>query len=299
MSKGKKILIILITAIAAGAFVFAGIYMLKNPPTFSSEATELADSLKIEDFNYEVKQANIKGENKYVLDVTNNSQFEVISAGMYYKTKSDATEDQLKVFEEFVKTAGDSGSKVENVILFGSEETYIAPKGGKASNIALNLGIASQVTNEEQQPTVEQFALLEPSMFMIVFKGNKDDLYNAYYDIEKKAWDIQKSGAAVDINKLPEGCDEKLMPKLDNHLYYSMQTDNKKEYDVNAFGLTQEEFKAYTESLKSQGFTKSLHEEVLNEGAREEFYGEDGNGTTITILIDYGRKITEINIVKS
>ena len=78
-----------------------------------------------------------------------------------------------------------------------------------------------------------------------------------------------------------------------------MQTDNKKEYDVNAFGLTQEEFKAYTESLKSQGFTKSLHEEVLNEGAREEFYGEDGNGTTITILIDYGRKITEINIVKS
>ena len=229
----------MITAIAAGAFVFAGIYMLKNPPTFSSEATELADSLKIEDFNYEVKQANIKGENKYVLDVTNNSQFEVISAGMYYKTKSDATEDQLKVFEEFVKTAGDSGSKVENVILFGSEETYIAPKGGKASNIALNLGIASQVTNEEQQPTVEQFALLEPSMFMIVFKGNKDDLYNAYYDIEKKAWDIQKSGAAVDVNKLPEGCDEKLMPKLDNHLYYSMQTDNKKEYDVNAFGLTQ------------------------------------------------------------
>ena len=47
MSKGKKILIILITAIAAGAFVFAGIYMLKNPPTFSSEATELAELMNI------------------------------------------------------------------------------------------------------------------------------------------------------------------------------------------------------------------------------------------------------------
>ena len=26
---------------------------------------------------------------------------------------------------------------------------------------------------------------------------------------------------ATGVNKLPEGCDEKLMPKLDNHLYYS------------------------------------------------------------------------------
>lgn len=299
MSKGKKILIILITAIAAGAFIFAGIYMLKNPPTFSSEATELAESLKIEDFTYDVKQANVKGENQYVLSVTNNSQFEVISAGIYYQAKSDATEDQLQVFKDYIEAEGDTGSKVENVILFGSEEAYIAPKGGTIDNIVLNLGIASQVTGEGKQPTPEQYALLEPSMFMIVFKGNGDDLYNAYYDIEKKDWDIQKSGAAVDVNKLPEKCDSSLMPKLDGHLYYSYQADNKKEFDVNVFGVTQEEFKAYTESLKSQGFTKELHEEELDGGTRAEFYAEDGNGTTATILIDYSRKVLETNIVKS
>ena len=296
MSKGKKILIILVTAIVSGAFVFGGVYMLKFPPTFSSEASELEKSLKIEDFAYDVKQANLDGEDKYVLSLTNNSQFELVSAGIYYKTKSDATEDQLKVFEEFVKE--NEGSKLENVILFGSNEAYIGPKQS-IDNIVLSLGIASQVTDAGVQPTPEQFALLEPSMLMFAFKGNGNDLYNAYYDLEKKDWDIQKSSAAVNVNQLPENLDSKLMPNLDNHLYYSLEQNNKKQFDVNVFGLTQEEYKAYTDSLKSQGFTKGLNEEALEGGKRESWYAEDDNNTAITMIMDYSRRILEINIVKS
>lgn len=296
MSKGKKILIILITALVSGAFVFGGIYMLKFPPTFGSEASELEKNLKAEDFIYDVKQAKIDGEDKYTLSFTNNSQFELVSAGIYYKTKSDATEDQLKVFEEFVKE--NEGSNLENVILFGSKEAYIGPNQS-IDNIVLSLGIASQVTDGEVQPTPEQFALLEPSMLMFAFKGNGDDLYNAYYDIEKKDWDIQKSGAAVNVNQLPEKLDSKLLPNIDKHLYYSLDQSDKKQFDVNVFGLTQEEYKAYTDSLKSQGFTKELNEEVLEGGNRESWYAEDDNNTAITLLMDYSRRILEISIVKS
>lgn len=297
MSKGKKILIILITALVSGAFIFGGVYMLKFPPTFSSEATELEEKLKIEDFDYSVKQVNLNGEDVYALSLTNNSQLELISAGIYYKTKSDATEDQLRVFDEFVNANGE-GSKVENVILFGMDEAYIGPNQS-IDNIALSLGIASQVTEGSLTPTAEQYALLEPSMLMFAFKGTGNDLYNAYYDIEKKDWDIQKSGAAVNVNQLPEKLDAKLIPNTDNHLYYSLDQNDKKQFDVSVFGLTQDEFKAYTESLKAQGFTNEVYGEVLDNGKRESWYGEDSNGTAITLLIDYARRILEISIVES
>ena len=296
MSKGKKILIILVTALVSGAFIFGGVYMLKFPPTFASEASELEKNLKIEDFAYDVKQTNLNGEDEYVFSLTNNSQFELVSAGIYYKTRSDVTEDQLKVFEEFVNN--NEGSKLENVILFGTDEAYIGPKQS-IDNIVLSLGIASHLTDKAVSPTPEQFALLEPSMLMFAFKGNGNDLYNAYYDLEKKDWDIQKSGAAVNVNQLPENLDSKLMPSLDNHLYYSLEQNNKKQFDVNVFGLTQEEYKAYTDSLKSQGFTKELNEDALEGGKRESWYAEDDNNTAITMIMDYSRRILEINIVKS
>ncbi|MBQ6401912.1 MAG: hypothetical protein IJI20_06480 [Firmicutes bacterium] len=233
-----------------------------------------ASDLNIEDFDWEVDEAKIDGYDCYALTLTNNSKYDLLGVQIQYGPRDDVTEEQLSTFDGFLKEHEDyvrDGQTTADVMLRGDSKVYIAP-GETASNVALAIGIGDYTWYDV--PDENQFGLMEPEELSIgVIRGDK--LYLAYYDIPDAKWKIDTE--TVDLNKWPEASVAGIVPRPDGKVFTSQSYDNINSFDVDVYGVSQEDFESYVNEVKEAGFSKSDFDD-------DDYYsGEDEKGNSITV----------------
>ena len=236
------------------------------------------DDLNIDDFDWEVEETKIQGYDCYALSLTNNSKYDLLGIEIDYKLKDEVTDDQLKTFDSFMEDHSDyidEDQTSKDVMLRGDRVQYVA-SGDSVSNIPLAVGIGTYTWSDI--PDEEQFNLMQPDELMVGVIGDDNKLYLAYYDIEDGSWKIDSE--TTELNKWSDMEIAKLIPKPEGHVFKTEEYENINSLDVDIYGVSEDDFKAYVEKLKEAGFTDIS---LDNEGY---FSADNENGNRITANYD-------------
>ena len=242
--------------------------------------------LNIEDFDWTVEEAKIQGYDCYALSLANNSKYDLLGVQIEYAPKADVTEEQLAIFDSFVKENADyidEGQGVEDVILRGDRVQYVA-SGDSVENIPLAIGINDFTWTDI--PNEEQFNLMEPRELMVAVIGSDDILYFAYCDLTDNSWKIDSETAK--LNEWPDIEIANLIPKPEGYVFKSDDYDNINALDIDVYGVSEEEFSAYVDQVKELSFSSDTLE-------YDDYYSaEDKDGNSITL--DYDDTTSSFNI---
>ena len=236
--------------------ILSFIFMLMVIPAcgnkvFSNKLEE--EDLSIDDFDWETKKTYINGNKCYAFSLTNNSEYDVLSVYLQYKTKDNLTEYKLAVYENFMKEHEgfiEEDDPLEGVTLNGKQEKLIK-KGETTEPIKLKIGYED--TYWSASPNETQFNLMEPSTMEISIIGKDNFVYIAYYDFIDETWYIDE--ISKEINKLPktELAKKVVKPKCEYFLLTS-DLDDEKNISFVAYGISKEYFKEYIKTIQEKGF---------------------------------------------
>lgn len=292
----KKVLVFVLCICLAVSFTacscsLGGVGDASKNLTSNMGSSALQNSLDINDFVWNVDLAKISGKEVYALNLTNNSKYELLGCQIDYKVKDGVTPEQLSVYNDFMTKHASyikDGQTTNDIILRGFDEAYIPAKGGTVSNIPLAIGIDDKTWREP--PSKEQYELMEPKELMVCVVGSDDKLYMAYYDIKDQTWKIDAN--TVELNKWPDMEIAKLVPELKDHTFKSSKYESLNSCTIDAYGVSEEEYKAYIEKVKEKGFTQDIDED--NYKTSSSWEAKDANGNEVEIK--YYKDIQKLSI---
>lgn len=209
-----------------------------------------ASDLSIEDFKWETNSSKCNSLDCYVLSLTNNSKYDIIGVDFSYKVKDDVTNDELLVYEDFMKKHDsiiDEEDTAKDVTL-RTNKNVLVKKGEQITGLGLTIGFQDLFWYD--YPTEAQFKLMEPKELQIgIVSGKK--LYIAYYNFQSKTWKLDENQVDVDI-----WAKEKIGKTLNkpNVEHFMVIYDEEDIFKAYAYGATKETYKKYVEELKNEGF---------------------------------------------
>ena len=281
----KTILTILLSVLMI--FSMTGCGEKNNSNNILGNKSLKASDLSIEDFKWETVSGKCDGYNCYVLSLTNNSKYDIIGVNFLYKVKDEVTDNQLNVYEEFMKEHDgyiDENDSPKNVTLIG-EKNKLVQKGEQLTDLRFTVGYEDSAWYD--YPTDEQFNLMEPKELQLgVISGNK--LYIAYYSFKDKSWKLDQNIA--DVDTWPNTDIAKKISKP-NEKHHVIITDDENEFEIYSYGITKDIYKEYTETLKANGF-------IQDEDYSSCFEGKDKNGYEVTVWFDDIEESLSIRIEK-
>ncbi len=274
--KGKIIGIVLIVLVIIGLVIFAltrnnGNAQTSNISLFGSELK--ANDLSIDDFKWEIKPGVHYGEKCYEFILSNNSKYDVIGVQIDYKTKESASEEDLKIFDGFMKEHNGyikETDSAKDVILRGSNNKLIKV-GEKTEGLRFTIGFKNW--SWYSYPTDKQFELMEPGELQLGIIGKNKKLYIAYYDFVNKSWTLDDK--VVELNTWPENELAKKIkqPNSDYFILRSGKTDE--DIDLIIYGTNEEFFKEYVKSAQDNGFTVDAPEKFEHYYSAKNSEGND------------------------
>lgn len=281
----KTILTILLSVLMI--FSMTGCGEKNNSNDILDNKSLKASDLSIEDFKWETVSGKCDGYNCYVLSLINNSKYDIIGVNFSYKVKDEVTDNQLNVYEEFMKEHDgyiDENDSPKNVTLIG-EKNKLVQKGEQLTDLRFTIGYEDSAWYD--YPTDEQFNLMEPKELQLgVISGNK--LYIAYYSFKDKSWKLDQN--IVDVDTWPNTDIAKKISKP-NEKHHVIITDDENEFEIYSYGITKDIYKEYTEKLKANGF-------IQDEDYSSYFEGKDKDGYEITVWFDNIEESLSIRIEK-
>jgi hypothetical protein len=232
-------------------------------------------SLSINDFDWKVDEMKCRGNDCTIFKLTNNSKYDVIGVGIKYRVKDSATDEELKIFDSFMKKHDgyiDEDDSARDVTLSGDEDRLIEP-GQSIDNIDVTVGFKRWAWYD--YPTSRQFALMQPEELQlgIIYKNV---LYLAYYNFDSKSWKLDNESKVVDVwTKSDLG---KLVDKPECK-HFVVVDDDEDYFKIYAYGATKEQYKDYIAKVKEKGFVDAYGYTTL-------FDGKDSDGNNVYITYD-------------
>lgn len=281
----KTILTILLSVLMI--FSITGCGEKNNSNNILGNKSLKASDLSIEDFKWETVSGKCDGYNCYVLSLINNSKYDIIGVNFSYKVKDEVTDNQLNVYEEFMKEHDgyiDENDSPKNVTLIG-EKNKLVQKGEQLTDLRFTIGYEDSAWYD--YPTDEQFNLMEPKELQLgLISGNK--LYIAYYSFKDKSWKLDQN--IVDVDTWPNTDIAKKISKP-NEKHHVIITDNENEFEIYSYGITKDIYKEYTETLKANGF-------IQDEDYSSYYEGKDKDGYEVTVWFNNIEESLSIRIEK-
>lgn len=246
-----------------------------------------ASDLSIEDFKWETVSGKCDGYDCYVLSLTNNSKYDIIGVNFSYKVKNGVSDSELSVYDEFMKNHDgyiEENDSPKNVTLIG-EKNKLVQKGEQLTDLRFTVGYEDSAWYD--YPTDEQFNLMDPKELQLgIISGNK--LYIAYYNFTTKSWKLDQN--TTDADTWPDSEIAKKISKP-NEKHHVIITDEKDEFKIYSYGITENIYEEYIDSLKSKGF-------VQDESYTSHFEGKDENGYEVTVWFNDTEESLSIRIDK-
>lgn len=281
----KTILTILLSVLMI--FSITGCGEKNNSNNILGNKSLKASDLSIEDFKWETVSGKCDGYNCYVLSLINNSKYDIIGVNFSYKVKDEVTDNQLNVYEEFMKEHDvyiDENDSPKNVTLIG-EKNKLVQKGEQLTDLRFTIGYEDSAWYD--YPTDEQFNLMEPKELQLgLISGNK--LYIAYYSFKDKSWKLDQN--IVDVDTWPNTDIAKKISKP-NEKHHVIITDDENEFEIYSYGITKDIYKEYTETLKANGF-------IQDEDYSSYYEGKDKDGYEVTVWFNNIEESLSIRIEK-
>lgn len=281
----KTILTILLSVLMI--FSITGCGEKNNSNNILGNKSLKASDLSIEDFKWETVSGKCDGYNCYVLSLINNSKYDIIGVNFSYKVKDEVTDNQLNVYEEFMKEHDgyiDENDSPKNVTLIG-EKNKLVQKGEQLTDLRFTIGYEDSAWYD--YPTDEQFNLMEPKELQLgLISGNK--LYIAYYSFKDKSWKLDQN--IVDVDTWPNTDIAKKISKP-NEKHHVIITDDENEFEIYSYGITKDIYKEYTETLKANGF-------IQDEDYSTYYEGKDKDGYEVTVWFNNIEESLSIRIEK-
>lgn len=281
----KTILTILLSVLMI--FSITGCGEKNNSNNILGNKSLKASDLSIEDFKWETVSGKCDGYNCYVLSLINNSKYDIIGVNFSYKVKDEVTDNQLNVYEEFMKEHDgyiDENDSPKNVTLIG-EKNKLVQKEEQLTDLRFTIGYEDSAWYD--YPTDEQFNLMEPKELQLgLISGNK--LYIAYYSFKDKSWKLDQN--IVDVDTWPNTDIAKKISKP-NEKHHVIITDDENEFEIYSYGITKDIYKEYTETLKANGF-------IQDEDYSSYYEGKDKDGYEVTVWFNNIEESLSIRIEK-
>ena len=281
----KTILTILLSVLMI--FSITGCGEKNNSNNILGNKSLKASDLSIEDFKWETVSGKCDGYNCYVLSLINNSKYDIIGVNFSYKVKDEVNDNQLNVYEEFMKEHDgyiDENDSPKNATLIG-EKNKLVQKGEQLTDLRFTIGYEDSAWYD--YPTDEQFNLMEPKELQLgLISGNK--LYIAYYSFKDKSWKLDQN--IVDVDTWPNTDIAKKISKP-NEKHHVIITDDENEFEIYSYGITKDIYKEYTETLKANGF-------IQDEDYSSYYEGKDKDGYEVTVWFNNIEESLSIRIEK-
>lgn len=235
--------------------------------------------LSIEDFAWETKETRIDGKKSYAMTITNNSEYDILGAEIYYELKDSVTEDDLKLFDDFMNDHADwfdEDETAEDVTLVGSRNKLVK-KGETLDQVILYVGMGT--TYWYDRPTEEQFELMQPYELQLAVIGKDNKAYVVYYEFDDEEWSIDETTKDMNTWAKNDLADKVVKPTCDYYMLTS-EVDDDDDLDFTCYGTTKEYFKQYAEETRKAGFDVDAPEE----NDYETYYSaENKDGVSISI----------------
>lgn len=228
--------------------------------------------LDIKDFSYNTEASKCSGYDCYVMSLENNSKYDLIGVQFTYGVKKDATEEQLNVYSNFMNEHDgyiEDDDSPKDVILRGSVERLVQ-KNEKMTGLKFTVGYKDWSWYD--YPTDEQFNLMEPKELQIGVLGEDKKMYIAYYDFNKKVWKLDEKTISVDTWSKKD-----IANKIDKPTakHFIVRNDEDDDFEIYAYGVSEEDYNAYVDGLVNKGFTKEDSYSSHFEGKNNEGYEVD------------------------
>lgn len=270
----KKIFIMIVACLMCVSMIGCG-----------GSSTPEADSIKIEDIDWKVKEGfSDFGNRILLLDYKNNSDYTIVEFQIKFTLKKDITNKQLSVLDDVKKQYNWSNDYAKNVYISASNQKFCEP-GKEIKSIRVGFNNTYQSVS-----SMDQYNLTEPDMLSLIIMKD-DKLYLNYYDFKSKSYS-QNEKSGIDAFTWSEGELAKLIEKPDVKIG-QVNDDSDDRFAFTCYGVSDEYFKEYIEKCKSKGFTvDSDSSEIRYEAKNSDGYklslwhGSENENMTISVTKD-------------
>lgn len=205
------------------------------------------DAIKIEDIDWTVTESVMDGERFISFNYTNNSSYTIMDVEMKFVQRSDITKDQLSVFDDLKADKEWTDEEVAETYILGYNRKYADPGEIVTDSPCLINGTHTLVES------LAQYDIMEPDIVNIAFIGPDGKGYGVYYDFKTQTYSESSQGAQ-DLHQWSDSEISQLLPKAEFKAVI-VSSDYNDSFCFDAYGVSREEFDAYVEAVKANGFT--------------------------------------------
>ena len=276
--KSKRILNFVIIVIIIISLTACGSNSEKSSGGIFKGKSLSTSDLSINSFIWKTEASKCYGSNCYVFSLENNSEYDIIGVDITYRVKDSVTEEQLKVYDSFMKEHDgyiEEDDSPKDITLRGSSNTLLT-KGENVSNIILSIGFKDW--SWYTSPTAEQFDLMEVKELQIGVIGKDNKLYIAYYDFVSNNWKFDT--VKKDVDTWSNSSLAKMLEKPnDKHRIITKDEDD--DFSFYSYGITKDTYKQYVDNIKALGFEDEYPTSTY-------YSGENSDG--YNIRVDYSEE---------
>lgn len=251
----------------------------------NSVSTEKSESSKAEksgidisDIDWNVDEGVIDGERYVLLNYNNNTQYTITSLKIRFKERADITEEEKTSFYADIQnklkaTDSDMDDLKNKPIAIRAETERIVEPHESVSNVNCYYYDGAFYLKD-----ISHYKLVEPDIATIKYIDS-DKIITMYYDYGTKKYSSEtETETAYVWSQTDLGTK---IPKPDVKVVESGR-DDERIYMFDAYGLTLEQFDAYVERCKEQGYT-------VSPSSFEGFYSAD-NSDGYNVYLHYDDK---------
>lgn len=194
------------------------------------------------------------------LRYANESDYPIVSLRIRFTQRDDVTDEQRAVFDSMY--AEDSS----HIPPISADELYVDALNQHFSAPGEEVDPwACELSYSLTSLTMAQFELMRPDMALIRFIGEDGGIYSESYDFLNDSYELQDGNTERTISSedWPTGELPEMMPQM-NAAAITVERDEADSFEVLAYGATEDDFLAYVEQCKSEGFNNVVDSNSMN-----------------------------------
>lgn len=237
------------------AFILAfGMLACSHTESDSVNDQPKTSDINIEDITWNVDEGILDGDRYVLMSYTNNSPYVIASFEISFTEKESMTEEEKNNFysniqENFELSNEDMDTLKKQKISIHTECEMMTEPGQSVSNVYCYYYQGYYYLKD-----IQHFQFVEPDIATIRYLNN-NQIITTYYDFHSKKYSKESS---IEIAyQWPNSDFVNQFPKLETKIL-EPGLENEDSFTFDAYGITLDQFNAYVDTCKSQGFTNDL-----------------------------------------
>ena len=208
------------------------------------------------------------GEPAALMGYTNNSKYTIVSILIDYVVKEDATQEELAVFDNFVKNGDLEAEKISTLRPYIYNYMVCDP-GETVEGVTCSLFGIADATD------AKQCELLVVKNAEISFQGDDGLIYTVAFASENEGYTLQNG--AEPAKTWTEKDFAKTVPVPDTR-FVTVNYDDDDYYQFTAYDITYEQYRSYCTECQDAGFTNEIEDNDIS------FWCTNESGLTLHIV---------------